>query len=143
MPKFIPRTKNFVMPELIDRFPPVGNPPDGYVITYSSSDGYYYPQATSKRQINSSPSSSPYNVGSEDVVLVQSHVGTFTVNLPIAPAIGTHLYIKDFAGVAAANVINVASGANIDGGSPYAINTNYGCIHVVFNGATWSILSKF
>ncbi len=118
-------------------------PPDGYVLTYSTTDGYYVPKATSKLQIISNPVSSPYNVTTEDTVLVQTHGGTFTVNLPVAPPVGYHVFVKDFAGVAAGNPINVVSGANIDGTSPYVINVNFGSVHVVFNGSTWSILSKF
>lgn len=118
-------------------------PPDGYVLTYSVNDGYYIPKIISKQLVFSSPTSSPYNVGLEEAVLVQSHSGVFTVNLPVAPIPGTTIYVKDFAGVAAGNVINVASGANIDGASPYVINTNFGAVRVIFNGSTWSILTKF
>lgn len=118
-------------------------PPDGYVLTYSASDGYYIPNIISKQLVFSSPTSSPYNIDLEEAVLVQSHSGTFTVNLPVAPIPGTTIHVKDFAGVAAGNPINVASGANIDGASPYVINTNFGSIRVLFNGSTWSILTKF
>lgn len=142
MPRFTPRTKTFVMPDLTDRFTG-GNPPDGYVITYSGLDGYYYPKPTSKLLIISSPASSPYNATVEDVVEVQSHAGTFTVNLPVGPTAGTTMYVKDFAGVAAVNPINVVSAANIDGAGTYTINTNYGCVRVTYSGTTWSILSKF
>lgn len=121
-------------------------PPDGYVITYSAVDGYYIPKPTSKLLIISSPVTSPYNATVEDVVEVQSHAGTFTVNLPVTPPAGTTMYIKDFAGLAATNNINVVSAANIDGAGSYTINTNYGSIRVIFSGGgggTWSILSKF
>lgn len=117
-------------------------PPDGYVLTYSGTDGYYVPKPISKLLVTSSPIASPYNVTTEEAVLVQTHVGTFTVNLPVASPPGTSIVIKDFAGVASANPINVVSAANIDGTSPYVINVNYGAIRVVFNGTTWSVLSK-
>ena len=143
MPRFTPRTKNFVMPDLADRFGTSGLPPDGYVVTFSGVDGYYYPKPTSKLQIISSPVSSPYNATVEDVVLVQTHAGPFTVNLPVGPQAGFIIYVKDFAGVSAANPITVASGANIDGTGTYIINTNYSAIRVLYNGTTWSILSKF
>lgn len=143
MPRFTPKTKTFTMPDVTDRFPTTGNPPDGYVITFSALDGYYYPKPTSKLQTFTSPTTSPYNVGAEDVVLVQTHVGTFTVNLPASPAAGTMVFIKDAAGVALTNNISVVSAALIDGATPYTINTGYGCVKVIFDGTTWSVLSKF
>jgi hypothetical protein len=144
MPRFTPKTKAFTMPDLVDRFGlPFGNPPDGYVVTYSAVDGYYYPKPTSKLQIISAPVSSPYNATVEDVVLVQTHAGTFTVNLPVGPPQGTKMYIKDFAGVATVNPINVVSGANIDGTGTYSISINYGAVELVYSGTTWSILSKY
>lgn len=143
MPRNTPKTKTFTMPEIIDRFPPAGNPPDGYVITYSASDGYYYPKSTSKLLIISSPITTPYTIALEDVVLVQSHSGTFTVNLPTSPQAGFNVIVKDFAGVAGANPINVVSVALIDGLTSYVINVNYGVARFIFNGTTWSIIGKF
>ena len=138
-----PRTKTFVMPDMADRFPPNGNPPDGYVLTFQAADGYYIARVPAKILGLSSPNSSPYSIVTEDAVLVQSHVGTFTVNLPIGPLPGTVIYIKDFAGVATLNQINVATVELVDGANPYIINNNFGSIRVVYNGATWSVLSKF
>lgn len=143
MPRYTPRTRNFTMPELVDRFPPQGAPPDGYVVTFSAIDGYYYPKPTSKLQTISSPSSSPYTITVEDVVLVQTHTGVFTVNLPVAPQAGYTVYVKDFAGVATTHNISVVSGENIDGAGNYLISTNYGSARFIYNGSTWSILSKF
>lgn len=143
MPRFTSRNKTFVLPELNDRFPPTGNPPDGYIITYSAIDGYYLPKATSKLLAFSNPSTSPYTIVTEDTVLVQNHAGTFTVNLPISPTAGFNVIIKDFAGVALANPINVVAAALIDGVSPFVINTNYGAVRVIYNGSTWSIIGKF
>lgn len=142
MPTNTPRTKTFVIPNMSDRYPPLGNPPDGYVITYQASDGYYIARPPIKILSFSSPTISPYTVTVEDVVLVQTHAGTFTVNLPTGSIPGTTVFIKDFAGVAAANVINVVAAALIDGTTPYIINTNYGQVRVIYNGVTWSILSK-
>lgn len=138
-----PRTKTLVMPDMSDRFPPNGNPPDGYVLTYQAADGYYIARVPPKLLALSSPVSSPHTVTTEDTVLVQTHAGTFTVNLPIAPLPGTSIYIKDFAGVATLNQINVATTALVDGANPYIINNNFGSIRVVYNGTTWSVLSKF
>lgn len=145
MPRYTPRTKTFTMPDLTGRFPPAGNPPDGYVITYVATDGYYYPKPTSKLLVISTPSGagSPYNVLAEDVVLVPSHAGTYIVNLPVSPTAGTSIFIKDLDGVAATNNISVVSGANIDGAGSYLINTNYSSIRVMYTGTTWTILTKF
>jgi hypothetical protein len=117
-------------------------PPDGYVVTYSAVDGYYVPKPNSKIQALTNPSSTPYTVLNEDVVLV-THAGVFTVNLPVGPQTGYSVIIKDFSGTANTNNITVSSGALIDGAATYAINTNFGAVRVVFTGTTWSILSKF
>lgn len=118
-------------------------PPDGYVVTYSATDGYYIPKPTSKLLIISSPSSTPYTITLEDAVLVQTHSGTFVINLPTSPPGGTSVYIKDYAGVSGTNPINIVSAALIDGVSPYVMNINYSSIRLVYNGITWSILEKF
>lgn len=143
MPTNTPKTRTLSLPDLADRFagsPP--SPPDGYVLAWSGVDGYYLPRPSSKILGLSFPVSTPYNVASEDVVEVPSHVGTFTVNLPISPLPGTNVYIKDSAGTAAANPINVVTTQLIDTQNPYQINNNFGAIKVVFTGSTWSVISK-
>lgn len=149
-----PKTKTFTLPDLSDRFPtpppntPIGSPPDGYVITFNASDGYYIPKPTSK--LLDLPSSvvpiafeTTYNVGLENIVLVGSHTGTFTVNLPASPIAGTHIFVKDFAGIAATHQIDVVAAVNIDSSTTYTINTTFGVVHVIWTGSIWSILSKF
>lgn len=148
MPTFTPKTFTLVMPDQTDKFggpPGTGNPPDGYVITWDALDGYYVARPSPRIKIISSPTVSGYIAGtqSEDVVEVQTHAGVFTVNLPSNPLVGTNYFIKDFAGVASSNNINVVTTQLIDTLNPYVINTNFGCISVVFNGTTWSVLSKF
>jgi len=144
MPRFTPRTRTFVMPEIIDKFPPDGLPPDGYVVTFSGTDGYYFPRPTSKLLVLGSPSAGgPHTITTEDLVLVPSHAGTYVVNLPAGPSIGFNVIVKDFPGVAAANPINVVAAALIDGASPYIINVNYSVARFVFNGTTWSIINRF
>jgi len=122
---------------------PVTTPPDGYVLTYSAVDGYYLPKPPSLFILANAGSGPTYSATTEDVVIVATHVGVFTVNLPINPPIGKTIFIKDSAGVAAANNISIASAALIDGSATYTINTNFGCIKVVFTGSTWFILTKF
>ena len=123
-------------------------PPDGYVLTYDSIDGYYKPRPLpNPGQImslsNPAVASSPYNVGIEDVVPIPSHVGTFIVNLPASPQIGRTIVIKDGYGGAATDQINIAAIPLIDGYAVYPLNTNFGAIRVIFTGTTYLVLSKF
>ncbi len=142
MATITPRTFTLVIPDMTDRYPPGGNPPDGYVITFSAGDGYYIARPSPRILNIATAPSTPYNVGTEDVVLVPNHVGLFTVNVPFSPLVGTTIRIKDSAGVAAANNINIATTQLIDGANPYVINTNYGAIMITFTGSTWAVLSK-
>lgn len=144
MPTNKPQTRTLILPDLADRFtgPPVGAPPDGYILTYSAVDGYYLPKPSTRLLILSFPSTSPYNIANEDVVEVQSHAGTFTVNLPSSPLPGTNFFIKDAGGVAATNPINVATAQLVDTQNPYQITNNFGAIRVVFTGTTWTVIAK-
>lgn len=136
MPTILTNTKTVTIPNT--------TPPDGYVLTYSSADGYYLPKPPSLLII-ANAGSTPYNSTTEDVVSVPTHTGSFTVNLPNSVGLpaGKAIYIKDAAGVAAANNIIVSAAALIDGSSTYTINTNYGCVKVIYTGVTWLILTKF
>jgi hypothetical protein len=145
MPTYTPKTFTLVMPDQTDKFPGVagtGNPPDGYVVTWDQLDGYYVARPSPRIKILSSPSTSPYTPSIEDIVEVQNHSGIFTVNLPSSPLVGTVFVIKDFAGVASSNNIDVATSQLIDGQNPYVISNNFGAVTVVFNGSTWSVISK-
>jgi hypothetical protein len=143
MPTATPITKTLSLPDMTLRYPPSGNPPDGYVITYSASDGYYLAKPLSRILAISSPSSTPYTPINEDVVLVPGHVGTFTINLPLGQTAGKVFFIKDFAGVAAAqNIVVSGNGSNIDGTPTQTINTNYGSLEVIWSGASWAILAN-
>jgi len=147
MPTYTPKTFTLVMPDQTDKFglpAGTGNPPDGYVVTWDALDGYYVARPSPRIKIIASTSVSGYIAGtnSEDVVEVLTHAGTFTVNLPSTPLVGTTYFIKDFAGVATANNINVVTTQLVDGLNPYVINNNFGCISVTFNGTTWSVLTK-
>jgi len=124
-------------------------PPDGYVLTYNTVDGYWEGRPLpNPGQIMSlaTAGASPYNVGIEDIVIVPSHVGVFDVNLPngLFAQIGRTIAIKDGYGNASINPINLqSSGPLIDGYVSYALNTDYGCIRVVFDGVNYIVLSKF
>lgn len=145
MPTVTPKTTTLVIPNMADRFPPNGNPPDGYVIGYSSADGYYVAKPPSKLLIQTNPTIAPagsYNYLTEDAALV-THTGTGTINLPTSPPAGTIARVKDFSGNCATQNLTVSSAQLIDGSATYVINTNYGQVAVVFTGTTWWIMSKF
>jgi hypothetical protein len=134
-------TRTLAMPDQSDRYP-ANNPPDGYIVTFSQTDGYYLAKPLSRILALSSPTS-PYTPLNEDVILVPSHAGTFTINLPLGQTAGKVFFIKDFAGVAAANNIVVSgNGNNIDGAPNQTITTNFGSLEIIFSGATWAILAK-
>lgn len=145
MSTYTPKTFTLVMPDQTDKFsgtPGTGNPPDGYVVTWDAADGYYLARPSPRIKIISTPSTNPYTPSIEDVVEVPNHASLFTINLPNSPLIGTTYFIKDFAGVAASFNINIATTQLVDGLNPYVISNNFGCILVVFNGTTWSVLTK-
>jgi hypothetical protein len=134
-------TRTLALPDMSDRYPS-NNPPDGYILTFSGADGYYLAKPLSRILAISSPNS-PYTPTTEDVVLVPNHVGVFTINLPLGQTPGKTFYIKDFAGVAAANNIVVSgNGNNIDGAPSQTLNVNYSGIQVIWSGASWAILAN-
>lgn len=137
-------TKTLVLPDMSGRYPPLGNPPDGYVVTYSAVDGYYIAKPQTRILIISTIASTPYNMSTspEDVSLI-SHAGAFVVNLPTSPLTGTTVFVKDFSGNASTFNITINASQQIDGSATYVINTNFGTIHTTFTGTTWAILSKF
>lgn len=129
-------TKTLAMPD-------VANPPDGYVVTFSGADGYYIPKPLSRILALSTPGSTPYTPVNEDVVLVPTHSGTFTINLPLGQTPGKFFFVKDFGGVALANNIIVSgNGNNIDGAASQTINTNFGGLQVIWSGTSWSIIAR-
>lgn len=141
MATIVRTTKTLSLPDQSDRYPN-DSPPDGYILTYSGADGYYLAKPLSRILAISSPTS-PYTPTTEDVVLVPNHVGVFTVNLPLGQTAGKSFYIKDFAGVAAANNITISgNGNNIDGAPSITLTVNFSGIHVIWSGASWAILSN-
>ncbi len=70
----------------------------------------------------------------------------YTINLPPGAAglAGTHFVVKDGSGAAATYNITVAANGFdlIDGAATYVIASNYGSLHVVWNGTAWDILSQ-
>jgi hypothetical protein len=76
-----------------------------------------------------------------DKYVMVSGVGLVTVNLPGSPAVGQEHHVKDRQGIAASSGITVdGNGGLIDGATTSVINTNYGSIHAVWDGAQWNLL---
>ena len=140
------RSNTLIIPDMSqDKFPPNGNPPDGYVIAFSAVDGYYVARPSTRLLIQTNPTVAPagsYNYLTEDAALI-THSGTGTINLPTSPPAGTVARIKDFSGNCATQNLTVSSAQLIDGAATYVINTNFGEVTVVFTGATWWIMAKF
>lgn len=85
------------------------------------------------------PGAYPYTtLSTDDVIIVDTSVARTII--PMAgPATGQTYRIKDNVGSAAANNITITpSGNNIDGAASYVINTNYGSVDIVYNGAQWN-----
>lgn len=87
---------------------------------------------------------SPYAAidASDYILTADSLTGVITITLPNAPAVGRTFIIKDSGGTASAANITVqsAGGADIDGITPYTINTDWESITVVYNGVEWFII---
>lgn len=140
-----PKTQTLIISNMVATFPPDGIPPDGYVIAYDASNGYYIARPSVKLLIQSNPTIAPagsYNYLTEDAALI-THTGTGTINLPLSPPAGTVARIKDISGNCATQNLTVSTAQLIDGSATYVINTNYGELTVAFTGTTWWIVSKF
>jgi hypothetical protein len=87
---------------------------------------------------------SPYTVLSNDVtLLVDTSVSAVTLNLP-AGTEGRRVTVKHINGTASTEpvTINRASTDTIEGSTSYTINTDKGCVSLVFYSGVWYILSE-
>jgi hypothetical protein len=87
---------------------------------------------------------SPYTVLSNDVtLLVDTSVSAVTLNLP-AGTEGRKVTVKHINGTASTEpvTINRASTDTIEGSTSYTINTDKGCVSLVFYSGVWYILSE-
>jgi hypothetical protein len=81
-----------------------------------------------------------YTALSTDYFLCVLTNGLVTITLP-AGILGTVYIVKDCFGAAATNPITVqGTGGELVDGSTATINTNFGSLQFVFNGAEWSIV---
>lgn len=92
-------------------------------------------------------SSPTYTVGPE------GYVGVMNTSLPVTVSLanitgptfsGRSIVVMDESGGAASNNITVSTGGNLIDGlhTTYVINTNYGCVSMVYNGSNWHIVSE-
>jgi hypothetical protein len=87
---------------------------------------------------------SPYGVLANDVtLLVDTSASAVTLNLP-AGTTGRRITVKHIAGTASTEpiTINRASTDTIEGNTSYTINTDKGCVSLVFYSGVWYILSE-
>jgi hypothetical protein len=86
---------------------------------------------------------SPYTVlTTDDFLAITGSVGTFTVQLPNAPATGRVFVIKDSNGSAATfniAVTTVGGTVTIDGQTTYTMATNFDAINVIFDGSNYEV----
>jgi hypothetical protein len=87
---------------------------------------------------------SPYTVLSNDItLLVDTSASAVTINLPVGIE-GRKLTVKHIIGTASSEsvTINRASTDTIEGNTSYTINTDKGCVSLVFYSGVWYILSE-
>lgn len=88
----------------------------------------------------------PYDVDiTFDNVILQDVGSASVINLPVAPADGYTIIVKDITGAASSNhiTVNAGSGQTIEGGgSSLTISTNFGSRTLVFHGSVWYILAS-
>jgi hypothetical protein len=88
----------------------------------------------------------PYNVGNNDEVVMVDIPGPASV---VLPAVGNNdskkrtLYIKDYSGQAKRNPITITSAGakTIDGVSFAILNGGYSHIQVVYDGTNWKTIA--
>jgi hypothetical protein len=122
------------------------SPPDGYLLSFQASTGFWIPVNVPlgiNRNVHSTivfPGPFTVLVG-DDFIPVNSSGGIITINLPGVPVIGKGYTIADVGGVAATNNITVSgNGHNIVGAGTFVINVNWQTLTVVFDGTNWSKL---
>jgi hypothetical protein len=82
---------------------------------------------------------SPFTATLTDYYLAVAVPIPTSIILPVSPT-GTVFIIKDVEGDAAINPITITASTTIDGAASATINSPYGSITLVFNGAEWNIV---
>ena len=90
--------------------------------------------------------STPYNVTSDDEVLMVNIAGPASVVLPSNGGSGDTkraVYIKDYSGQARTNPITITSagGKTIDGVSFAILNNGYSHIQIMYDGTNWKTIA--
>lgn len=88
----------------------------------------------------------PYNVGNDDEVILSNVAGPSTIVLPATGGSSgdrRSLYIKDYSGLSLTNPITITSagGKTIDGVSFALLNGGYSHIQVVYDGTNWKTIA--
>jgi len=89
------------------------------------------------------PGAYPYIVLSTDYIILVDTSAARTINLPNAPTTGQSFVIKDTVGTANAfnvTVTTVGGVVTIDGATSQAINTNWECLTVIFEGTSYRVI---
>lgn len=85
-------------------------------------------------------SATPYVVGTEYFIPVDTSTIAITVQLPDAPTAGQVFIVKDAAGNSSANnitVTTVGGTVNINSGTSFTISTNWQAVQFIFNGTLY------
>jgi hypothetical protein len=86
---------------------------------------------------------SPYTATATDnYISTDSSAGTITILLPNAPTTFRRFIIKDRAGQATANHINITTiggAVTIDNNTTYILAGNFGSVELLYNGATYEV----
>lgn len=80
-----------------------------------------------------------YSLLSQDEVILCNAAGAISVTLPAATGgvIGKLITVKDTSGNASTNAITVSGAQTIDGAASKTINSNYGVLRLISDGANW------
>jgi hypothetical protein len=99
-------------------------------------------KASAGQQVNiTTPGAYPYTTLITDFVILVDSAAARTITPLGSPATGQMYRIKDNVGTASVfNITITPSGKNIDGAASVIINTNYGSLDIVYNGAQWNAL---
>lgn len=127
------------------------NPPDGYLLAYQASSGFFIPVNVPlgiNRKLSqiitaiTNPPPAGYVVqAADDFLCFDTSVGQVDGYLPSVPVPGKGYTFADVTGHASVNsVVVVGNGFLISGNPTFTLSTNFQTVTVVFNGVGWSIV---
>lgn len=110
------------------------------LISQGSSAPVYITEGLAPFAISGLVTSTPYGVGSEYFIPVDTSTIAITVQLPDSPSLGQVFIVKDASGNSLVQNITVTtvSGTDmIDGGTSYTIMVNWQAVQFIFNGTQY------